>query len=115
MPSSRPTYYLTLRCFRAQEFLRAEHACKWFTVYLAAARQKHGFDLWAYAIMPDHAHLLVRPLAQTPISRVISAVKQPVARRAIGGIRRFNPQFLSSMADTKDGRVVYRLWDAARV
>ena len=50
---------------------------------LAAARQRYGFDIWAYVIMPDHVHLLIWPRQQDySISEILRAVKRPMSFRA---------------------------------
>jgi putative transposase len=42
-------------------FLLRPRVREWFREALEAARAKFGFQLWAYVLMPEHAHLLVYP------------------------------------------------------
>ncbi|NLX99777.1 MAG: hypothetical protein GXY83_27080 [Rhodopirellula sp.] len=50
----------------------------------AAAREKHGFDLWAWVVMPEHVHLLIYPkLPGYRIDKILASIKRPVARNAI--------------------------------
>jgi putative transposase len=87
---------------------------------LVAARSKIDFDLWAYIIMPEHAHLLVWPREATTVSEILRLVKLPVAKRTLlwaQGHHAFASKsmapaaMLREMADTApDGRTSYRFW-----
>ncbi|MFO0865252.1 MAG: hypothetical protein U0744_11495 [Gemmataceae bacterium] len=60
------------------------------------AREKCDFDLWAYVIMPEHVHVLVRPRqACYEIRTIRSALKLlGVSIHAIRYVRRHAPEFL---------------------
>jgi putative transposase len=76
------------------------------------AWQMHAFDLWAYVVMPEHAHLVIWPRTPTySISRILTSIKRPVARKALSYVRTSAPNFLSQMEDRQpDGGVQYRFW-----
>ncbi|HSI37390.1 MAG TPA: hypothetical protein VK986_27625 [Tepidisphaeraceae bacterium] len=105
-------HYLTFSCYRRRPFLSRDRSRQWFIDAVCTAREKHPFDLWAYVIMPEHAHLLLLPLADTyEIGDILSAIKLPVARRAAAFVRREAPESRSAMADiAMDGRVTLRFW-----
>jgi putative transposase len=104
-------HYLTFSCFGRQPFLRSQQACCWFLEALAAARQKHPFDLWAYVLMPEHVHLILWPRNGSRISPILKAMKLPVTNRVLAHIRRSCPGFLARMADRQpNGTVAYRFW-----
>ncbi len=50
---------LTFSCFRRYQFLARDRTRNWFIEALEAAREKWGFHLWAYVLMPEHVHLLI--------------------------------------------------------
>jgi hypothetical protein len=52
---------LTFSCFRRQAFLSKDQSRQWLIEAIDRARQKLHFHVWAYVIMPEHAHLLVWP------------------------------------------------------
>src|SRR4051812_1984620 len=54
-------HYLTFSCFHRQAFLSRDRSRQWLIDAIILSRAKHEFDLWAYVIMPEHAHLLVFP------------------------------------------------------
>ena len=52
---------LTFSCYRRFPFFKAERTCQWLADSLIAARESLEFDLWAFAFVPDHVHVIVRP------------------------------------------------------
>jgi putative transposase len=74
---------LTFTCFRRQPFLSKDGSRSWLVQAIACAQQKHGFDLWAYCVMPEHAHILLWPKqVRYDISAILNSIKQSVAKRA---------------------------------
>jgi putative transposase len=103
---------LTFSCFQRQPFLSKERSCQWLLNAMDHARQWHSNHLWAYVIMPEHAHVLVYPTREVYIiSEFLNSVKQSVAKRALVWIREHAPAFLEKMADRQpNGKVHYRFW-----
>jgi putative transposase len=103
---------LTFSCFHRQPFLSKDRSRQWLVEAIDRARQQHGFHVWAYVIMPEHAHLLVWPSeAEYDISEVLNSIKQSVAKRALIYVRREAPAFLSRMEDHQpNGKTHYRFW-----
>lgn len=103
---------LTFSCFQRRPFFRSARACEWFVDALQLARQRHPIDLWAWVVMPTHAHVLVYPTVLTPtIGRFLFTVKQSVAKRAIGWTREHAPDRLALFEDrSAERRVVFRFW-----
>ena len=75
-------------------------------------------------IMPEHVHLLILPRDEHySVSRILAAVKIPVARRALAPreragrpssaahVRRQRPDALGVMRDAQpNGKIAYRFW-----
>lgn len=47
---------------------------------LARAGDRHGLELWAYCLMPNHVHLVVRPGRRDSLARTIGEVHGQYAR-----------------------------------
>jgi putative transposase len=81
---------------------------------IGEARVRERFDLWAYVIMPEHVHVLIRP--QEPeyaVSRVLWRIKRPVGRRAVEFLRVHAPTYLDKLTETRgDGTHASRFWQA---
>src|SRR5687767_2147446 len=54
-------HYLTFSCFQRRPFLSRDRTRQWLVDAIALSREKHEFDLWAYVIMPEHAHAIILP------------------------------------------------------
>ena len=101
---------LTFSCFKRQKFLGKERTRRYFLAALDLAREKHGFHLWAYVIMPEHAHVLIWPKREEySVSGILKTIKQSVARKAIRYLRDENPAGLKLLA-TGHKESPYRFW-----
>jgi putative transposase len=102
---------LTFSCYRRYAFFSRERTCAWFCQALEAARAKFSFQIWAYVLMPDHVHLLVYPgEAAQQMSRFLQAVKQPVARQALGYLAAHAPEWLARLTVREGARLRQRFW-----
>jgi putative transposase len=103
---------LTFSCYRRFRFLGAERTCRWLAGAIDVARERWGFDLWAYVFMPEHVHLIVRP--RTPdaprVAAILKAVKQPVGRRAFLYLESQAPRWLPRLTRERNGRVERLFW-----
>ncbi len=74
---------LTFTCKDRQPLLETDSARQLFVEALAAARETRDFHLWAYAIMPEHVHVLLWPRQKDySISEILRAIKRPMSFRA---------------------------------
>jgi putative transposase len=103
---------LTFTCFRRQQFLSKDRTRTWLIEAIERAREKHRFHLWAYCLMPEHAHILIWPPGGSyDVSAILTSIKQSVAKRALSFVQREAPSFLRRMKDRQpNGRVDYRFW-----
>lgn len=93
-------------------FSVGRHARRWFVKAVDLARERHAFHIWAYVIMPEHAHLLIWPTRpQYNISKILATIKLSVTRKALNHVIQNAPQFLRRMEDRQpNGDVHYRFW-----
>jgi REP-associated tyrosine transposase len=103
---------LTFSCYRRQPFLSKDGSRRWLIEAIERARVKHGFHIWAYVVMPEHAHLLLWPTGPDyDISEILRSIKQSVANKALTYVRRVAPGFLGQMEDRQpNGAIHYRFW-----
>ena len=81
-------HFLTFSCFRRQRFLAGEFESGCFAESLNAARQLEHFELWAYVIMPEHVHLLIRPTCSGyKMATIFRRIKEPASRRILAAWR----------------------------
>ena len=103
--------YLTFSCFRRQPLLAIDEPCHWMIEAIAATQAKYPFDLWAWVIMPEHVHLLMRPAEGQTVASIQQCLKQSVARRVLSWSRKHRPQMLEDMLDRQPNCThTHRFW-----
>ncbi len=105
---------LTFSCYRRLPLLSRDRSRKWLIEAIETARQTMRFDLWAYVIMPEHAHILVRPRDPSyDMSRLLWQIKRPVGRRAIQYLEEHDPRWLNRLLTVHaDGKIERRFWQS---
>jgi putative transposase len=103
---------LTFNCFQRRPFLSKDRSRRWLVRALEISRERHGFDLWAWCIMPEHVHLLIYPpQADDSISAILKTIKQSVTRVALKYVREEAPDSLKQFEDRQpNGSISYRFW-----
>ncbi len=102
---------LTFSCFERQRFFAGKLARGGFLEHLETARTVTPFDLWAFVVMPEHAHLLILPHENVTMDRILYHLKRPFARRVVIWVEKTAPKSLERMAERQpNGKVTYRFW-----
>jgi putative transposase len=103
---------LTFSCYHRFP-LRADDVVRiWFIDALQQLRTKAQIHLWAYVIMPEHAHVLLCPQStSSDIEELLKSFKQSIARRALAHLRPNSSPWLSRLAGERAGdRIRYHFW-----
>ncbi len=104
-------HFLTFSCFKGLPLLNKECPRSWFVKALTEAKEKYKFALWAYVIMPEHAHLIVFPRLETyNIAIFLKAIKQSVARKAKHYLNENNKKWVNKLTVRREKRMVFRFW-----
>ncbi|MFO0788675.1 MAG: transposase [Pirellulales bacterium] len=104
---------LTFSCYQRLQFLRAERTCNWLLESLEAARRDRGFAVWAYVIMPEHAHILIWPRSSKyNISEIRRVIKEPVGRNAIAFLKENSPQWLARVTRQRGSKTERLFWQS---
>lgn len=105
---------LTFSCYQRYKFLTVDRTRRWLVDALQLARTIHAIQLWAYVIMPQHAHILLWPTAEdVDVGALRKTIKQSVSRRALAHLRRRAPHWLDRLRVRRsDGRIEHRFWQA---
>jgi len=103
---------LTFSCFQRLPLLSKDRTCRWFVDAMESARRELKLSLWAYVIMPEHVHIVLCPREAAYEVRLIrTALKVPVARKALKFLRQSAPSFLERLKDLQpNGKFSYRFW-----
>ncbi|MBL7141239.1 MAG: transposase [Planctomycetes bacterium] len=105
-------HYLTFSCRHRLPLLGKDRTRRWFLEAVETARQRHAFDVYAYVIMPEHAHLLVRGrTGHDGLSRFLYDLKRPVAWKAKTWLRTGGrTAWLDRLTSTRGRRNVFHFW-----
>src|SRR6266404_1321330 len=74
-------HFITFTCYRRLPLLRSVRARNVFVKILGEVRDRYGFSLVGYVVMPEHIHLLISEPAKGTPSTVMQVLKQRVSRR----------------------------------
>jgi putative transposase len=107
-------HFLTFSCVQRLPLLSKDRTRKWFVESLELARAKHHFQLWAWVIMPEHAHLLIYPTSDAVghVASVPADMKRPVGQRAITYLVERKSSFLKRLTVKHEQRTYRRFWQA---
>ena len=90
---------LTFSCYHQFQLFGKPAIRDVFMHALARARDKHGFELFAWVDMPEHVHLLVRPQPDQLWHPIAAALKTSVARTVVHRWRTLRAPILPRMTD----------------
>ena len=76
-------HFLTWSCYHRQPWLAQPRRRDLFLKVLEQVRQRYGFVVVGYVIMPEHVHLLISEAVKDDPSGVVQAVKQGFARHVL--------------------------------
>jgi putative transposase len=91
-------HFITCNCYRRLPLLGSVRSRNLLVQILGEVRDRYGFELVSYVVMPEHIHLLISEPAKGTPSTVLQVLKQRVSRR----IRR-KPRRRSSAAQLSLG------------
>lgn len=105
-------HYLTYSCLHRWALLASDLARRWVIEAIETGRLRHHFGVYAYVIMPEHMHLLVRPPRETyDLSRFLYDLKRPVSCKARKRLRGTGEiQWLKKLTVKRGSRTVFRFW-----
>lgn len=105
-------HMLTFSCYHGLPLLSKDRSRAWFIESLERSRETWRFKLWAYVVMPDHAHILLLPHDEKHhVEGILKSIKQSVARKAVAYLRENNPAWLDRLRVTwPSGRTEFRFW-----
>jgi putative transposase len=103
------THLLTFSCFRRLPLLSRDRSREWLLDGVRLGQRKGQFHLWAFVVMPEHVHLVVRPLGPTKVSQILKTMKKSTTNRALSWLHAHAPTYLPNLLDAQpNGACSYR-------
>jgi putative transposase len=78
-------HFITFSCHGRKPYLTEPGAYQTFQKIFEQTRQRHGFRVYGYVLMPEHVHLLLSEPPKTPLASVLKALKQETAKKLKAG------------------------------
>ncbi len=87
----RHLHFITCSCYRRLPLFASARAKNLFVKILGEVRDRYGFALVGYVVMPNHIHLLITEPPKGNPSSVMQILKQRVSRRLRRKPRKTSP------------------------
>jgi putative transposase len=91
--------FLTFSCYQRLPLFSNDAIKQVFVDQLAITRARHDFHLYAWVLMPEHAHMIVRCHTDATVTMIMKSLKTGVAKRTIGRWRELNAGILIRITD----------------
>jgi putative transposase len=105
---SKTPRLLTFSCHWRLALLGTPETRDVFSDAMACARERLGFKLLAWVVMPEHMHLLAIPM-QEPVPVILRSIKQTISQRTLHRWKQSGARVLGRL-NVGDGRT--RFWQA---
>ncbi len=74
-------HFITFSCHDRKPYLGSPAARDLFLNSLELTRQRYGFEVFGYVVMPEHVHLVVSETPDELLSKAIQSLKVSVSKR----------------------------------
>jgi putative transposase len=81
-------HFITCSCYHRQCGLASPQRRDQFLAVFEEVRERYGFVVVGYVVMPDHIHLLISEPERADPSRVMQAIKPGFSRRVLKSLRK---------------------------
>lgn len=93
--------FVTFSCQRRLPLLGNPAIRDVFVEALTTARSRHGFELFAWVVMPEHIHLLLRPHPDAHLDEALRSMKTSVAKRVVNRWRTLGAPILDQIQTSR--------------
>ncbi|HEY6936570.1 MAG TPA: transposase [Terriglobales bacterium] len=97
----RDLHFITCSCYQRAPLLATARRRDLLLAILEQTRQRYGFVVVGYVVMPEHFHLLISEPEKGNPSTVMQVLKQRFARRLLSQMRRMRRSGQLSFWDTE--------------
>lgn len=105
-------HFVTFSCTHRWRLLNKGRSRQWVIDSLQNLRVKHGAEIWAYVIMPEHIHALWwSPNPEYKMSHFLAAFKRPVSANAKRHLQDTGRQdWIDKLTVQHGDRTVFQFW-----
>ena len=108
----RDAHHLTFSCVDRRPLLQIHGTKELLVNSIARSIASHRFDLYAYVLMPEHVHIVVRPQhVESSVADLLQAIKRPMSFRAREMLESSGHPIAETLRVVSEGgRIVFRFW-----
>ncbi|MFK7790781.1 MAG: transposase [Phycisphaeraceae bacterium] len=99
--------YITCSCYQQLPLFQNDKIKDAFVAYLGKSRDRLAFKLYAWVVMPEHFHILLKPASGQNMPQVLRGIKAGFAKMTIERWRELDAPILRRITDSS-GRL--RFW-----
>ena len=85
--AAKELHFITCSCYHRQPWLASPQRRDLLLAVFEEVRQRYGYVVVGYVVMPEHIHLLISEPEKGDPSRVMQAIKQGFSRRVLKAVR----------------------------
>jgi putative transposase len=82
-------HFITFSCYQRHPYLNDDHSRIVFEEILERLRQRHGFFVFGYVLMPNHVHLLISEPTKQELQNTLRVLKGETSKRLKGDQKQF--------------------------
>ena len=102
--------FVTFSCHRRKNLFIDSKAFYLFIESLEGIRKKYHIQLLGYVVMPNHVHLVIYPVEELALGRVVGDLKAHSAFHIIKRWKSNDDRILKNIEVTRNKKSVYALW-----
>jgi len=102
--------FLTFSCHNRLNLFVDDETFALFLNVLSEIKEQYKFKLYGYVVMPNHVHLVIYPLPDTPIGKMIGQLKSKSAKLILGHLRKIQSPLLDRMKIVRDNEERFVFW-----
>jgi len=91
--------FITFSCYKRLPLLKHPKVMDLFAATMVRARTAHNFELYAWVVMPEHVHVLLRPRDGSTWENIATGWKSIVARQVLSRWRKLDAPVLRRLHD----------------
>ena len=100
----------TFSCYRKEALLIDESERNSLLTFWREASERTQLEFVAYVVMPNHAHVLVKPPKEYDVARLLRRLKEPFSHWLVKRLRDTNTRLLNRITLTVGSKRLHRVW-----
>ena len=102
--------FITFSCYHNYNLFKTAEVKDLFVNTVTCLRDKYHFRLFGYVVMPNHVHLVLLPMHDVSLSKIIGELKSLSAREIIELWRNKGLRIFDKLRIVKDGKERWAFW-----